>query len=125
MVNLSGNFLFILASNFQFRLLHYCVRRKCCLLCKRIYSLCPRKEIVIIGWLNSISIGNCVVSYSWLSMLRLEEILKVYQQCQICCFNHVLSIYQSKGNSQSFMYYQFATTCIYVKSSLAEFSLVV
>ena len=49
MVNLSGHFLFVLALNFQIQRVHYCVWRKCCLLCKRFDSFCyPRKQVVIL-----------------------------------------------------------------------------
>ena len=51
----------------------------------------------------------------------MKEILLVYQQCQICCFSHFL-ICQSKGNSQSFICYRLATTCIYVNSSFIVFN---
>ena len=125
MVNLSRNSLFVLALNFQFRHLHYCVWRNCCLLCKRFDSFYPRKEVVILGWSNSISIRNSVVVMAgppcWekTSFPSLSSFPSL--ATEIFCFNHVLSIYQSKGNSKNFMYYRFATSCIYVNSSFVEF----
>ena len=117
MVNLSGHFLFVLALNFQIQRVHYCVWRNCCLLCKPFDSFCyPRKQVVILGdqALSPIEIVSWIIASGqrWHS----KEILLVYQQCQICCFSHFL-ICQSKGNSQSFMCYWLATTCIYVNSS--------
>ena len=123
-VNLSGHFLFGLALNFQFQPLHYCVWRKCCLLCKRFYSFCyPRKQAVILGdqAVSPIEIASWVIASGprWHS----KEILQIYQQCQICWFSRLIC--QSKRNSQSFMCYRFATTCIYVNSSFVEFPHVV
>ena len=118
MVNLSGCFLFVLAFNFQIQCLHYCVWRKCCLLCKQFDSFCyPRKQVYNdSGWPSKspIEIVSWIIASGprWHS----KEILLVYQQCQICCFSDFL-ICQSKGNSQSFMCYRLATTCIYVNSS--------
>ena len=51
-----------------------------------------------------------------------KEILQAYQQCQICCFDHVLIC---ERKFKSFMFYWFATTCIYVNSSFVEFPLIV
>ena len=64
--------------------------RKWCLLCKRFNSFCYlRKKQLILGWSNFISNRNCDVSSPrW----HTKEILQVYQQCQICCLNRVLSI---------------------------------
>ena len=50
MVNLFGHFLLLLALSFQIQRVHYCVWRKCCLLCKPFDSFCyPRKQVVILG----------------------------------------------------------------------------
>ena len=104
---------------------HYCVWRKCCLLCKQLDSFCcPRKQVVILGdqVLSPIEIASWIIASGprW----QPNKILLVYQQCQIFCFSRFL-ICQSKGNSQSFMCYRLATTCIYVNSSFVEFSMVI
>ena len=114
-----------LALNFQIQRLHYFFWRKCCLLSQRFDSFCyPRKKVVILGdqALSPIEIASWIIASGprWHS----KEILVVYQQCQIFCFSRFL-ICQSKGNSQKFLCYLLATTCIYLNSSFVEFPMVV
>ena len=112
--------MFVLALNFLF---HVYIVVKWCLPCKRYDSFSyPGKQAVIPGdeTLSPIEFASWVIAM----FVHVDARGRFWKFISVKFVTLTVSV-QSKGNTQSFMCYRFATTCTYVNSSYVEYALIV